>query len=344
MSGLVIVCHVTKTSLEETQKLEMIRYLRNVQNKDGGWGLHVAGKSTVFGTASNYVAFRLLGVGPDDDDAVRARGMLHKLGGAMGIPSWGKFWLAVLNVYDWKGVNSLFPELWVLPCCIPMHPSKLWCHCRQVYLPMGYCYAKRISAPHSEIIEQLRQEMYVEPYDSIDWTAQRSYVAEGDVYTPHTWFLDLSFYLLNKYEAVHSHWLREWALQECLDHIQADDQFTKGISIGPISKVIQMLVRWYADGPESAAFREHVDRIRDYLWMGVDGMKMQGTNGSQLWDTAFAIQAFLEAGADNVQEFSDCLRRAHQFLVLSQVPDNPPNYDKYYRQANKVRHDACSNL
>jgi lanosterol synthase len=80
MSGLVIVCHVTKTSLEETQKLEMIRYLRNVQNKDGGWGLHVAGKSTVFGTASNYVAFRLLGVGPDDDDAVRARGMLHKLG------------------------------------------------------------------------------------------------------------------------------------------------------------------------------------------------------------------------------------------------------------------------
>ena len=41
---------------------------------------HVAGKSTVFGTASNYVAFRLLGVGPDDDDAVRARGMLHKLG------------------------------------------------------------------------------------------------------------------------------------------------------------------------------------------------------------------------------------------------------------------------
>ena len=37
------------------------------------------------------------------------------LGGARGIPSWGKFWLAVLNVYDWKGVNSLFPELWYVP-------------------------------------------------------------------------------------------------------------------------------------------------------------------------------------------------------------------------------------
>lgn len=30
----------------------------------------------------------------------------------MVIPSWGKFWLAVLNVYSWEGLNTLFPELW----------------------------------------------------------------------------------------------------------------------------------------------------------------------------------------------------------------------------------------
>ena len=29
----------------------------------------------------------------------------------------------------------------------------------------------------------------------------------------------------------------------------------------------------------------------DYLWVAEDGMKMQGYNGSQLWDTAFAVQA-----------------------------------------------------
>lgn len=38
-SGLVIVCHVSNVPLEEAQKLEMIRYLRNVQQEDGGWGL-----------------------------------------------------------------------------------------------------------------------------------------------------------------------------------------------------------------------------------------------------------------------------------------------------------------
>ena len=55
-----------------------------------------------------------------------------------------------------------------------------------------------------------------------------------------------------------------------------------------------MLVRWHSDGPDSEAFKQHVARIPDYLWIGLDGMKMQGTNGSQLWDTAFATQAFLE--------------------------------------------------
>lgn len=73
---------------------------------------HVAGKSTVFGTALNYVTMRLLGVDRDDPDIVRARGLLHQLGGVVGIPSWGKFWLSVLNVYDWDGVNTLLPELW----------------------------------------------------------------------------------------------------------------------------------------------------------------------------------------------------------------------------------------
>ena len=39
LSGLVIVCHVTDTPLSEAQRGEMIRYLRNVQREDGGWGL-----------------------------------------------------------------------------------------------------------------------------------------------------------------------------------------------------------------------------------------------------------------------------------------------------------------
>uniref|UniRef100_A0A8C3LAM5 Lanosterol synthase n=1 Tax=Chrysolophus pictus TaxID=9089 RepID=A0A8C3LAM5_CHRPC len=242
---------------------EMVRYLRSVQLPDGGWGLHVEDKSTVFGTALNYVALRILGLGPDDPDIVRARVNLHSKGGAVGIPSWGKFWLAVLNVYSWEGMNTLLPEMWLLPTWFPAHPSKLWCHCRQVYLPMSYCYAKRLSAEEDELIRSLQQELYVQDYASIDWPAQRSNVAACDIYTPHSWLL--------------------------------------GIAYGEHG--------WELDLHHSLSLS-------------------QGTNGSQLWDTAFAIQAFLEV------RYPSSL---HSALTKDSIviPENPPDYQKYYRHMNK---------
>ncbi|MEQ2232136.1 hypothetical protein ILYODFUR_008117, partial [Ilyodon furcidens] len=275
LPGLLITCHVAKIPLPEAWRKEMVRYLRSVQLPDGGWGLHVEDKSTVFGTALSYTSLRILGVDPDDPDLVRARNNLHRKGGAVGIPSWGKFWLAILNVYSWEGLNTLLPEMWLFPTWMPAHPSTLWCHCRQVYLPMSYCYAVRLSAEEDPLILSLRQELYVQNYGTINWTAQRNNVAACDLYTPHSTLLSVAYMVLNLYEAHHSSTLRKMAIRELYDHIQADDRFTKCISIGPISKTINMLVRWYVDGPTSAVFQEHVSRIPDYLWLGLDGMKMQ---------------------------------------------------------------------
>ncbi|KAM4730543.1 lanosterol synthase [Anableps anableps] len=335
LPGLLITCHVAKIRLPEAWKKEMVRYLRSVQLPDGGWGLHIEDKSTVFGTALSYTSLRILGVDPEDPDLVRARNNLHSKGGAVGIPSWGKFWLAVLNVYSWEGLNTLLPEMWLFPTWMPAHPSTLWCHCRQVYLPMSYCYAVRLSAEEDPLILSLRQELYVQNYASINWSAQRNNVAACDLYTPHSTLLSVAYMVLNMYEAHHSSTLRKMAVRELYDHIQADDRFTKCISIGPISKTINMLVRWYVDGPTSAIFQEHVSRIPDYLWLGLDGMKMQGTNGSQLWDTCFAVQAFLEAGAQDDPNLVGTLHEAHDFLRITQIPENPPEYQKYYRQMNK---------
>ncbi|XP_019573151.2 lanosterol synthase isoform X1 [Rhinolophus sinicus] len=335
LPGLLIVCHVAHIPLPAGYREEITRYLWSVQLPDGGWGLHVEDKSTVFGTALNYVSLRILGIGPDHPDLVRARNLLHKKGGAVAIPSWGKFWLAILNVYSWEGLNTLLPEMWLLPAWMPAHPSTLWCHCRQVYLPMSYCYATRLSAQEDPLIQSLRQELYVEDYASIDWPAQRANVAPDELYTPPSWLLRVVFALCNLYERHHSTSLRQWAVQRLYEHIVADDRFSKCISIGPISKTINMLVRWRVDGPASDPFKEHVSRIPDYLWLGLDGMKMQGTNGSQVWDTSFAIQALLEAGAQHRPEFSSCLQKAHEFLRISQVPDNLPDYQKYYRQMRK---------
>lgn len=53
-----------------------------------------------------------------------------------------------------------------------------------------------------------------------------------------------------------------------------------------------MLSVWIdAKGDTSCeAFQRHLHRIDDYLWVAEDGVKMQGYNGSQCWDTSFAAQ------------------------------------------------------
>jgi len=63
----------------------------------------------------------------------------------------------------------------------------------------------------------------------------------------------------------------------------------------------------------------------------------QGTNGSQLWDTAFTVVAFLESDVWHASpEMRTALTKAHQFLRITQISENPPEYEKYYRQMNKV--------
>ncbi|TYI86038.1 hypothetical protein E1A91_D04G040300v1 [Gossypium mustelinum] len=64
LPGLVITLYVTgalNIVLSKEHQYEICRYLYNHQNRDGGWGLHIEGPSTMFGTVLNYVSLKLLG-------------------------------------------------------------------------------------------------------------------------------------------------------------------------------------------------------------------------------------------------------------------------------------------
>lgn len=112
LPGLVITWYVTETPIPESHRIEIINYIFARQTEEGGWGLHIEGDSSVFGTAMNYTTLRLLGVSPEDPRLIKARGLLHKLGGATNGPHWAKFWLSVLGVSKWEGLNPTPPELW----------------------------------------------------------------------------------------------------------------------------------------------------------------------------------------------------------------------------------------
>lgn len=95
------------------------------------------------------------------------------------------------------------------------------------------------------------------------------------------------------------------------------------------------------------AVASHMMRVHDYLWgtflkdsfsitnysydlmfsrpcvnlsmqtVAEDGMKMQGYNGSQCWDTSFCTQALFEANL--LDEFPDVSRKIWKYLERTQI-------------------------
>jgi len=309
-----------------------ITYLRNHQNADGGWGLDVESHSHVFTTVLNYVALRLLGLPASDPGLQRAREWFLPRGGPLGSGSWGKFILALLGLYAYEGLVPVPPELWLLPESWPLHPSKLWCHCRMVYLPMSWLYARRVRAPETPLLAEIRKEIYAQPYQTVDWMAARETVSQTDAYTPRSSFLHLANKALGVYERVARPGWRERALEVVLDQIRREDAATSYICIGPINKVFNTLV-WHALRPGGPEEQAHVKHLPDYLWRAADGLKMQGYNSSQLWDTTFAVQAIVATG--EVERARPMLSRAAEYIEANQVLEDVPEMAKAFRHRSK---------
>jgi len=329
LPGLVIASYVTDSPLPEPHTTLLKRYMLNHQNADGGWGLHLEGNSTMFGTVLQYVSLRILGIGANDGAVSKARAWILKHGGATTIPSWGKFYLSVMGVYEWQGCNSLFPEMWVLPKVLPFHPSRYWCHARMVYLPMSYCYGHKVTMKPTALTEELKQELYSTSYQNINWREARNQCCEADLYATPAPLLKYLNILTNTYEQIQIPALRKKALNFILDYINAEDEQTEYINIGPVNQVINAICVWHAYGKESAQFKKHYERWFDYLWLAEDGIKMQGYNGSQLWDAAFAAQAVLEGGfQQEFPKFTDGLMR---FIDDNQVRIEVRDHSKFFR-------------
>ena len=334
----MITWYATKTPIPAAFAIEIKSYLFHRQNReDGGWGLHVEGESSVFGTAMNYTTLRLLGADPEDERMVKARGKLHALGGALYGPHWAKFWLSVLGVLEWDAVNPVPPEVWLLPDWTPISPWRWWIHLRQVFLAMSFVYSKRFVAEPTELTRSLREELYTEPYNRIDFASHRDTISPKDNYHPKTWVLKLvnMFLLWIWMPYLRFGWLIRKAEDWVWRLIQMEDANTDYADLGPVNAPMNTLCCYIHDGPESYSFSRHLDRLHDYMWLNEEGMMMNGTNGVQVWDTAFLIQSVVEAGLADVPKWKPMLSKAAAFLEDQQIREEVANQELCYRQSRK---------
>ncbi|XP_037492224.1 lupeol synthase-like [Jatropha curcas] len=340
---LVFVLYITgylNTIITEEHRKQILNYIYCHQNEDGGWGLHIEGHSTMFCSVLNYICMRMLAEGPDggkDNSCERAKKWILDHDSAIAIPSWGKIWLSVLGLYDWYGTNPVPPEFWAIPSYFPIHPAKMLCYCRMTYLPISYIYGKRFVAPVTPLILQLREEIFNQPYEKIDWRSVRHLCAKEDLYYPRTFVQTLLWDVLYNFaEPLLNSWpfnkLREKALNQTMIHVHYEDEVSRYITIGSTEKPLFMLACWIEDA-NGDYFKKHLARFSDFLWVAEDGMTAQSF-GSQGWDTSFALQALIACNLTN--EIGPTLREGHSFIKNSQVSENPPgDFRRMFRHISK---------
>jgi len=313
LSQYVIVRHVVGRTLSDPERCDILRHYEVTRTAQGGWGLHPEDDPQVFTTALAYVALRLLSIGPDHDLAAPARAWLHRQpGGVAAIPTWGKFWLSLVDLYGRAGVGALPPELFTLPEWVPFHPHRWYCHTRCIYLGMSYLSGRGFAADLGPLRNQLREELYDAPYDTLDFAGQRR---------PLQRIVDLAARFASRSA-------RQSASESCFSSILYEQRATRYQGLSPVNGLLNCLAIFATD-ENHPDLQPSLDGLEAWKWCDDgEGLRYAGAR-SQTWDTSFAARAVLAAGSGD--DAHDALRSAHAYLLSVQMTEELAGGERAHR-------------
>lgn len=331
LAQAIIVRTLTGRTYSPEERQAIIKNFAITQSGDGAWGMHPESSGYVFFTTLAYVALRLLDVPASDPMLVKARNWLHdQPAGVKGIPTWGKFWLAILGLYDYRGLNSIPPELFLLPESLPFHPWRFYSHTRLIYIGIAFIAGKRYRASLPEpLLSELRQELYAEPYEEINFPSLRHVLAPGDVYVPISPILRLIYDGLALFERWHGKKLREKALKVCLDRILYEQKTTRYQGISPVNGLLNTLAIFIHD-PDHPELAPSLAGVEAWRWQDeVEGLRYVGAR-SNTWDTGFVLQALAEIEEPDAA-VDMAVQKAQSFLETAQIVEELPDFSHYWR-------------
>ena len=59
-----------------------------------------------------------------------------------------------------------------------LNAARMFCYSRMVYMPMSYLYGKRFIGPITLLVLELREELFLQPYNEINWKKVRHLCAK----------------------------------------------------------------------------------------------------------------------------------------------------------------------
>lgn len=186
----------------------------------------------------------------------------------------------------------------------------------------------------NSLTRQLREELYVQPYSSINFSACRNSISPRDNFHAKTGILNtLNWALVNIwYPYIRPSWLVRRGEEWTYKLIDYEAQNTDYACLGPVNAPMNLLASYIQEGGGSYAVKRYRERLHDFLWMKNEGMLMNGTNGVQTWDTSFLILAVVEAGLAADERWRPMLLNALEFLDNQQIRADCVDQDLCYRQ------------
>ncbi|RAL03319.1 lanosterol synthase [Aspergillus ibericus CBS 121593] len=328
---MVIAWYITGAEIHEAYIIELVRFMFGLQNpEDGGWPTYLQEETSLMSTTLVYIALRLIGVPADHERLRKARSYYLRLGGAVYLPSWAKFWLALLGLYDWAGTDPFPVEMWLLPEWLSLSPWQWFIIPRQVYLPMCYLSSRRFTMPTNDLLDEIREELFPENFSSVDFAAFEGVVRPSKRHQAKSWILQTLNWTLNN---VWSPWLcpsklREKAEKRTWEILQHSARANTSTGIVCLDSWLNMIAFYCAEGPNPPTLKDIQEASIEYLWMGSSGMQSMSIHGAHAWETSFALQTLVYTGLVNHTEFQSNALQAYEYLIKQQLVeewnDSPP--------------------
>jgi squalene-hopene/tetraprenyl-beta-curcumene cyclase len=286
-SDYIYYLHVLgKADPERIAKLA--NYVRQRQLPDGGWSIYPGGPSELNATCKAYFALKLAGDSSYAPNLVRAREVVHRLGGLEHSNSYVRFYLALVGAVSWDLVPSIPPELMLIPHWFIFNIYEMSSWTRGIVIPMAILSSLR---PNWRLPEHAHvDELFKDPERktaALDWSDQL--LSWKNVFLA----VDRGFKLYEKFP-----WkpFRQRAIREAkswmLNHIER----TEGLAaIYPAMMNSIFALMAVGHGPDDPlTFREIKEFSRFEIEDG-ETIRMQPCV-SPVWDTCIAMVALEEAG------------------------------------------------
>lgn len=263
------------------------RWVRANQRPDGTWANFYGGPGDLSTTVEAYVALRLAGDEVDAPHMRRAAGFVRRMGGVERSRVFTRIWLALFGLWEWDDLPVLPPELMLLPSWCPLNVYDFGSWARATVVPLTIVGHHRPVRPIGFGIEELHG-------------APPPRRARRDLRSMTSWagcFESLDA-LLHRYERRPLRWLRSLALGRAEQWIvarQEADGGWGGIQPPWVYAIMALHLQGYSlTHPVMVA-----------ALAGLDAFTIEDERGRRLeacqspvWDTALALQALADAGAE----------------------------------------------